>query len=97
MPIGGISYALQSVYLHSASEHAIAGQKFDMEMQFLHIAIVNGVQRFMVVSVFGRLSTQSAPFLATLASSLPTGFTTAEPVIGINLAEIAEQVLGQVI
>ena len=97
MPIGGISYALQSVYLHSASEHAIAGQKFDMEMQFLHIAIVNGVQRFMVVSVFGRLSTESAPFLATLASSLPTGFTTAEPVISINLAEIAAQVLGQVI
>ena len=95
MPVGGVGYALQSVYLHTSSEHAVAGQKFDMEMQFLHTAIVDGVQKFVVVSVFGRKSMESAPFLAQLASSLPTDFTTSETTVNLDLAAIATQVLGQ--
>jgi len=95
MPVAGVGYALQSVYLHTSSEHAVAGQKFDMEMQFLHTAIVDGVQKFMVVSVFGRKSVESAPFLAELAASLPTEFTTAEATVKVDLAAIASQVLGQ--
>jgi carbonic anhydrase len=95
MPVGGVGYALQSVYLHTSSEHAVAGQKFDMEMQFLHTAIVDGVQKFVVVSAFGRKSMESAPFLAQLAASLPTDFTTAETTVNLDLAAIATQVLGQ--
>jgi len=95
MPMGGIAYALQSLHLHTASEHAIAGQKFDMELQFLHSAILDGVQKFLVVSVMGRVSQESAPFLAQLAASLPTDLTTPEAVVTLNLADIASQVLGQ--
>jgi len=95
MGMGGVGYALQRVYLHTASEHAIAGQKFDMEMQFLHSAILDGVEKFLVVSVFGRVSEESAPFLAQLAGSLPTDFTTAETIVSLNLADVASQVLGQ--
>jgi carbonic anhydrase len=95
MPVGGVGYALQSIYLHTSSEHAVAGQKFDMEMQFLHTAIVDGVQKFVVVSVFGRKSMESAPFLGQLAASLPTDFTTAETTVNLDLAAIATQVLGQ--
>ena len=95
MPIAGVGYSLQSVYLHTNSEHAIASQKFDMEMQFLHTAIVDGVQKYMVVSVFGRQSVESAPMLAQLAAGLPSDFTTADATVRLNLAEIASQVLGQ--
>ena len=95
MPIGGVGYALESVHLHAASEHTIASQRYDMEMQFLHSAIVDGVKKFMVVSVLGRVTAESSPILAHLASALPTEFTTAEVTVPLNLAEMASAVLGQ--
>jgi hypothetical protein len=33
MPIGGVGYSLESINVHVASEHTIASQRFDMEMQ----------------------------------------------------------------
>ena len=95
MPIGGVGYALESVHLHAASEHTIASQRYDMEMQFLHSAIVDGVKKFMVVSILGRVTAESSPILAHLASALPTEFTTAEVTVPLNLAEMASAVLGQ--
>ena len=49
----------------------------------------------MVISVMGRLAHASAPFIAQLAASLPSEFTTAETTVPLNMADVARQVLGQ--
>lgn len=98
MPVGGIAYALQNVHIHAASEHAIASQRFDMEVQFLHSAIVDGVEKFMVVSVFASKADETAPFLAQLAAAArihDTELTTTEAIVSVDLALVASQVLGQ--
>ena len=98
MPVAGIAYALQSIHVHAASEHAIASQRFDMEVQFLHSAIVDGMEKFMVVSLFGSKAAETAPFLAQLAAAArmhDTELTTTESTISIDLAAVAAEVLGQ--
>jgi len=98
MPVGGVVYALQNIHIHAASEHAIASQRFDMEVQFLHSAIVDGVEKFMVVSVFASKAAETAPFLAQLAAAArihDTELTTTESIVSIDLASVASQVLGQ--
>lgn len=38
MTVGGVRYDLRSIHVHTPSEHAVGGQKFDLELQLLHTA-----------------------------------------------------------
>ena len=48
----GITYTLVQFHTHTPSEHHVAGRHFDMEMHFVHKAVVEGVTKLAVVACF---------------------------------------------
>ncbi len=48
----GITYTLVQFHTHTPSEHHVAGRHYDMEMHFVHKAVVDGVTKLAVVGCF---------------------------------------------
>jgi carbonic anhydrase len=41
----GVAYSLQKFVVHTPSEHAFGGQHFPVEIQFIHAASIQGVNK----------------------------------------------------
>ena len=72
MSVKGDDYQLRSLIVHSPSEHTVAGQRYDMELQFLHSAAFGDQSKFLMVSALVNKADAAAasPALADLASKV---------------------------
>ena len=75
----GITYTLAQFHTHTPSEHKVAGRHYDMEMHFVHKAVVDGVTKLAVVGCFFEKGDRSPSFIKELmrealpkATSKPT-------------------------
>jgi len=93
MSVKGVDYALRSLLTHSPSEHTVSGQRFDMEVQFLHSATVGEQQQYLMVSVMVNRADAGAPAIADLAGKMEEMETAAE--ISVNIRDLAMEVLAQ--
>jgi len=93
MSVKGVDYALRSLLMHSPSEHMVSGQRFDMEVQFLHSATVGEQQQYLMVSVMVNRADAGAPAIADLAGKMEEVKTAAE--ISVNIRDLAMEVLAQ--
>lgn len=95
MSVKDADYQLRSLIVHSPSEHAVSGQRYDMEMQFLHSASVGEQQQYLMVSVFVNKADPeaSSPVIAALASKMEDMDTAGA--LTINIRDLAMDVLGQ--
>lgn len=93
MSVKGADYALRSLIVHSPSEHTVSGQRFEMELQFLHSATVGEQQQYLMVSVMVNKAEAGAPAIAGLAAKMEEMETAAE--ISVNIRDLAMEVLGQ--
>ena len=48
----GVTWTLAQIHFHSPSEHTIAGGFYSAEAHLVHAAIVNGIQKYLVLGVF---------------------------------------------
>ena len=60
------SYTLEEFHTHTPSEHKVAGRHYDMEMQFVHTAQVDGVSKTAIVAVFYERGDRSPSFIKQL-------------------------------
>ena len=96
MSVKGFEYPLRSLVVKSPSEHTIVGQRFDMELQFLHSAAVGEQQKYVLVSALVSQADSSAPVLKDLVTKLEALDTDQEPSeLKINIRDLAMAVLGQ--
>lgn len=99
MEVHGESYLLSELDMASPSEHAIAGQRADLELQFVHATAAGAPAqaRYMVVSALLRVAPISAPAIAGLAARLEgaeaQGFEGGA--VALDLQGLAMAVLGQ--
>eukprot|EP00293_Proteomonas_sulcata_P015337 CAMPEP_0184308332 /NCGR_PEP_ID=MMETSP1049-20130417/16789_1 /TAXON_ID=77928 /ORGANISM="Proteomonas sulcata, Strain CCMP704" /LENGTH=213 /DNA_ID=CAMNT_0026620991 /DNA_START=47 /DNA_END=688 /DNA_ORIENTATION=+ len=91
---GGARYELKSMAFKSPSEHAVAGQKFPLEIQFVH-KLEGEDAKDLVVSVFCRTVEGSTPFLTSLSDQLSTLEETPDMNVELDLEKVALEVLGQ--
>ena len=95
MGVKNADYQLRSLIVHSPSEHAVSGQRYDMEIQFLHSAAVGEQQKYLMVSVFvNKADAVSSPAVADLASKMEDMDTTSGS-LTVNIRDLAMEVLGQ--
>ena len=45
-------YTLEQFHFHTPSEHKVAGRHYDMEMHFVHSAMVDGQKKLAVIAAF---------------------------------------------
>lgn len=97
MSVKGLDYQLQSLIVHSPSEHTVMGQHYDMELQFLHTIAVGEEERYMIVSAFVDQAkpTEAAPSLNGLAAKVAKMEDLDTGAISINIRDLAMEVLGQ--
>jgi carbonic anhydrase len=95
MTVKGANYQLRSLIVHSPSEHTVSGQRYDMELQFLHSTMVGEQQQYLMVSALVNKADASAasPALSGLASKMQDLDTVGQ--ISVNIRELALAVLGQ--
>lgn len=74
------SYTLQQFHTHTPSEHKVAGRHYDMEMQFVHSAEVDGVTKLAVIACFYERGDRSPSFVKKLMrDALPKVSADAAP------------------
>jgi carbonic anhydrase len=95
MAIKGADYQLRSLIVHSPSEHTLSGQRYDMELQFLHSSAIGEQQQYLMVSVLVNKADASVPssVIADIAAQMKDLDTTGQ--ISVNIRELAMAVLGQ--
>ncbi len=95
MSVKGTDYNLRSLIVHSPSEHTISGQRYDMEVQFLHSATVGEQQQYLMVSLLINKAdpTVASPAIAGLAANMAE--MDASGKISVSLRELAMEALGQ--
>ncbi len=67
----GITYTLAQFHTHTPSEHKVAGRHYDMEMHFVHKAVVDGVTKLAVVGCFFEKGDRSPTFIKELMETVP--------------------------
>jgi carbonic anhydrase len=99
MGVRGVSYLLSQLNVAAPSEHAIAGERADLEVQFVHATAANapGQARYMVLSALVKKAVSSTPAVAELARRLKgaeaVGFRSE--LVALDLQALAMSVLGQ--
>jgi carbonic anhydrase len=95
MSVKGTDYNLRSLIVHSPSEHTISGQRYDMEVQFLHSATVGEQQQYLMVSLLINKAdpTVASPAIAGLAAKMAEMDASGQ--ISVSLRELAMEALGQ--
>ena len=95
MVLDDVTYTLQQFHTHTPSEHKVAGRHYDMEMQFVHTAEVDGVKKTAIVACFFEKGDRSPAFVKQLMrQALPKA--TAEPqelAPTLDFRSIAQEVL----
>jgi carbonic anhydrase len=95
MAVKGADYQLRSLIVHSPSEHTVSGQRYDMELQFLHSTMVGEQQQYLMVSALVNKAdpAASSPALSGLAAKMQDMDAAGQ--ISVNIRELALAALGQ--
>ncbi|EKX44650.1 hypothetical protein GUITHDRAFT_109427 [Guillardia theta CCMP2712] len=80
--LGGVTYTLEQFHFHTPSEHKVAGRHYDMEMHFVHSAMVDGQKKLAVIAAFFEVGDNSPAFVKQL-------FETALPSVSSNPTALA--------
>jgi carbonic anhydrase len=93
--IDGITYSLVQFHTHTPSEHTVAGRQYDMEMHFVHKAVVDGATKLAVVGIFYEKGDTSPSFIkALMREALPKATGTPSGLVPkLDFHSIAQEVL----
>lgn len=98
-PFGGVTYKLQQFHMHTMSEHTVDGERYDMEMHFVHTAHDASSYKdhgVLVVAVLFKISdTIGSPhWLTQLAAAVPSlSPGIARQAIPVDFMQIAQSVM----
>jgi carbonic anhydrase len=91
----GITYTLAQFHTHTPSEHKVAGRHYDMEMHFVHKAVVDGVTKLAVIGCFFEKGDRSPTFIKELMRQALPKATSTPTVLDptLDFRSIAQEVL----
>ncbi len=92
MEYGGASYRLRRFVTRTPSEHLIDGERFPLELQFVHKGAAG---RTLIVSAFFRTAAGrgSPDYIRALVAALPAAGSAPAPLAPVDLEALAQSVM----